>query len=527
MIPFFRNISCLFLLLMWGQLLQAQTVTYTEDIAPIIYQNCTQCHRSGEIGPMPFTNYFEVVSWGSMIEYVTSIGYMPPWPADPTYSEFLGERFLTDQEIQLISDWVQAGMPEGPKGAEPPLPVFPSGSQVGQPDTTLSFTQAFVHQGNNTDQYQVFVLPTELTEDKILKAIELRPGNPKIVHHALFRIDTSGQAQALDAQTPEYGYEGFGGFGTPDLVDYPAYVPGAKPRYYPEGLGQPMYKGSDLLVQMHYAPVASDEEDSSTVNLFFADPAEVIDREIERQIMLPFGRTIQNGPFIMPANTVKRFHCKWDIPAKVSVLGLAPHCHLLGQDWEVFALNPQGDTIKMVNIPEWDFNWQGTYFFKRFIVLEQGSEIHAYASYDNTTNNPFNPNNPPQFVTWGEGTADEMFYLPFTYVPYKTGDELIVFDDFSTSKDREIRFPEDKLYPPYPNPARDKVTIGFRLSQLDEITLSLYDMKGQQMMKPVQDQPFGVGPHKVEVPTYELSPGLYFVQLQSGRLRMTQKLVIR
>lgn len=256
-------------------LIQAQSVTFTEDIASIIYENCTPCHRAGEIGPMPFTTYQEIRDWGPMIEYVTSINYMPPWPPDPNFQEFQGERFLSDGEKQKIADWVSAGMPEGPANAAPPLPQFPTGSQVGTPDLVLSFSQAYLHQGNNVDQYQNFVLPTGLTEDKILKAIELRPGNNKIVHHALFALDTTGQAQLKDAQDPSYGYSGFGGFGVDKVEDYPGYVPGALVVTYPEGLGQPIYANSDLLVQMHYAPVPVDETDSSTVNLFFADPDEI------------------------------------------------------------------------------------------------------------------------------------------------------------------------------------------------------------------------------------------------------------
>lgn len=514
-------------LCLMGYQAHAQSVTFTEDIAPIIYNNCTQCHREGEIGPMPFTTYQEVYNWAPMIEYVTSIRYMPPWPANPEYSEFLGERFLTDDQIHLISDWVKAGAPEGPKNAEPPLPIFPDGSQIGEPDLVLSFDQAFTHKGDNSDQYQVFVLPTGLQEDKIVKAIELRPGNKSIVHHALFQIDTTGTGRQLDAQTPEYGYAGFGGFGTPRLQEYPGYVPGAKPRFYPEGLGQPMYKGSDLLIQMHYAPVPQEETDSTWVNIFFADETEFIEREVQQEVMLPFGRTILNGPFFMPANTVKQFHCMWEIPAKVSVLGLWPHCHLLGQDWEVYAISPRGDTTRMLQIPEWDFNWQGAYFFKQYIVLEPGSEIHAFATYDNTTDNPFNPNNPPQFVTWGEGTADEMFYLPFMYVPYKAGDETVVFTDFSTAQDRTIRFPEDKLYLPYPNPASEEVTIGFKLSQPDQVSVALYDMQGKFIGKPVVDRAYGMGPHKFLMSTADLPAGLYFVRLSSKRIQLTQKVMVK
>ncbi|MEL6698990.1 MAG: T9SS type A sorting domain-containing protein [Bacteroidota bacterium] len=511
-------------------LIQAQSVTFTEDIASIIYENCTPCHRAGEIGPMPFTTYQEIRDWGPMIEYVTSINYMPPWPPDPNFQEFQGERFLSDGEKQKIADWVSAGMPEGPANAAPPLPQFPTGSQVGTPDLVLSFSQAYLHQGNNVDQYQNFVLPTGLTEDKILKAIELRPGNNKIVHHALFALDTTGQAQLKDAQDPSYGYSGFGGFGVDKVEDYPGYVPGALVITYPEGLGQPIYANSDLLIQMHYAPVPVDETDSSTVNLFFADPDEIIGRTIQREVMLPFGSTLINGPFVIQPNTVKQFHGVWTVPFKVSLLGVAPHMHLLGKDWEVYAVSPAGDTTSIVSIPEWDFNWQGTYFFKQFQIIEAGSEIHALATYDNSTNNPFNPNNPPKRVRWGEGTADEMFYLPFMFVNYQQGDEFLVFSDTSTTTNIEelanLRLPEDKFYPPYPNPTREDLTIGFSLSQSDVIQIEILDVQGRLIKTVAESRIAVIGPNKADIKLDDLAPGLYLINLYSDRVHMTRKFMV-
>ncbi|MEL6134443.1 MAG: T9SS type A sorting domain-containing protein, partial [Bacteroidota bacterium] len=450
-----------------------------------------------------------------------------PWPPNPDFQEFQGERFLTDLEKQKIAHWVSAGMPEGPASAAPPLPQFPTGSQVGTPDLILSFSEAFVHQGNNTDQYQNFVLPTGLTENKILKAIELRPGNNKIVHHALFALDTTGQAQTLDAQDPNYGYSGFGGFGVNKVEDYPGYVPGALVVSYPEGLGQPIYAHSDLLVQMHYAPVPVDETDSSTVNLFFADEDEIIGRTIRREVMLPFGSTLLNGPFIIQPNTIKQFHGVWTVPAKVSLLGVAPHMHLLGKDWEVYAVAPSGDTTRIISIPEWDFNWQGSYFFKQFQIIEAGSELHALATYDNTSNNPLNPNNPPKLVTWGEGTADEMFYLPFMFVNYQQGDEFLVFEDTSTTTSIEavanLRLPDDKFYPPYPNPAHENLTIGFSLSQSDVIQIEILDVQGRIVQTVASHQMAPIGPNRATIDVESLSQGLYLINLRSDRINMTRK----
>ncbi len=507
----------------------AQEVNFSEHIAPIIYENCTNCHRVGEIGPMPFTNYEEVQAWGGMIEYVTDIRYMPPWKADPAYSRFLDERFLSDEQIQLIKDWVADGMPQGDPALEPELPTFPTGSQIGEPDLVLSMAQSYEHQGDNEDEYRVFVLPTGLTEDTDIATIELRPGNTRIVHHALFSYDDTGAAQAMDAEDPGYGYDGFGGFGIQGSFNrqLPGYVPGQKARLYPEGLGQRLPAGSDLLVQMHYAPVPFTETDSSTVNIFFKE--EPVQRYVQQHVMLPFFGTLENGPFIMPPDEVKTFHGIWEIEEDISLLSVAPHMHLLGQSWEVYAELPDGDTTHLISIPEWDFNWQGSFYFDRFIVLPEGSRIHAFATYDNTMDNPLNPNNPPELVSWGEKTTDEMYFLPFAYVPYQEGDEDVVFeDDVITSSEGEVllKFAEDKLYPVYPNPTAERLTIGYVLSQPDHVNLEILDLNGQRIESIQQNQFHLPGQHKAEVDVRHLPDGVYVLSLSSNRFSKTEKFVV-
>jgi hypothetical protein len=506
-----------------------QDITFSKDIAPIIYENCTVCHRAGEVGPMSLTSYDEVRNWGPTIKYVTEIKYMPPWKPDPHYSRFLGERSLTDEEIHKIKEWVDNGMPQGNLSEEPPLPEFPEGSQIGKPDLVLSFKQAYTHKGNNRDRYQIFVLPTGLTEDKILKGIELRPGNRRIVHHALFALDETGAAQALDGQTPEYGYPGFGGYGVPVTENYPGYVPGAKVRLYAEGMGQKMTAGSNLLIQMHYAPVPVDEQDSTTVNIFFADEKEEVTRSVSEYVMLPFGNTIQNGPFVMPPETVKRFHCKFTTPIDVSLIAVGPHMHLLGKDWEVFSVNPAGDTTNLISIPDWDFNWQGAYFFKRLIKLERGSTIHAYATYDNTSNNFKNPHFPPKTIRWGEGTEDEMFYLPFLFVPFQPGDEDIIFepDDITTSVEGE-EWPviKDQWHANYPNPASEKTTAHFSLAASGNYSLQILNLKGQVVKTPFTRQFFNAGNHQYVMEVQDLQQGLYFIRLKGDQTDLSAKMTI-
>ena len=488
-------------------------VNFSEHIAPIIYNNCTSCHRAGEIGPMPFTNYAEVQAWASMIEYVTDIGYMPPWKPDPNYTKFIGERFLSDQEVQTIKDWVAAGTPQGDPSLEPPVPTFPTGSQVGIPDAVLTMAQPYTVQGNNQDDYRVFVLPSGFTQEKEIAAIEFRPGNKKAVHHALIAYETNGAAAALDAQSPVYGYHAYGDFGVQTDGMFTAYTPGIQTIKYADGLGKKVPAGADILIQVHYAPLPTNETDQSSLNIFFADNA--VQRDVEELWILP--NVLDGGFFsffILP-NQVKQFHGSYIVQQDVSLLSVYPHAHLLGKSWEVFAVPPQGDTINIIKIDDWDFNWQGNYIFDKMKKIPTGSTIHFYTTYDNTTNNPNNPSNPPAYVSWGEGTTDEMFVAFFEWVPYQPGDENIVLntDNYNTLFTK----PSHKLYPIYPNPAQGEITLGFSLVEGEKITIDIYDVVGKQIKRLVDNTLYPFGHHKLSLQTADLPSGSYMVSFRTER----------
>lgn len=505
-----------------------QAVTYAKDIAPIIYNQCTQCHRPGEIGPFPMTNYEEVAPWAQTIKYVTSIRYMPPWKADPQYSRFLGERFLTDDQISLIAEWADSGAPYGNAADEPALPVFPSGSQVGTPDLVLSMSEAFHHVGGNQDEYRVFVLPTGLTENKEIATVELRPGNASIVHHALFTYDETGQARARDLAEPGYGYDGFGGFGIDNWWTklLPGYVPGQKPIPYPEGLGQTLPAGSDIVLQVHYGPYPIPTKDSSTINIFFKK--EPVVRQVQNFIFVPFQPLLQNPPFVIPANTVKTFHCAFTPQARVSVFAAWPHAHLIGQSYEVYMISPGGDTTNLIRIPDWDFNWQGIFHLKKYLVIEPGTTIHVYATYDNTDANPSNPNSPPASMTWGERTTDEMLFMPVLFVPYLPGDEDITFEDEETTglEDPDIRFAGHYLAPPTPNPAREQTYVNYDLELADHVTIRILDMQGRVMKVLFQDAWQEAGTHTISVQLGTWPAGAYFVQLEGTNFLQARKFVV-
>jgi hypothetical protein len=517
-------------MLCWGSYsasAQMQTVTYSEHIAPIIYNHCTSCHRTGEIAPFPLTNYSEVQSWASMVKHVTSIGYMPPWKADPTYQQYQKENYLSAAEIQLITDWVNAGSPQGNPALEPPLPVFPTGSQVGVPDKVISFSQSYLHQGNNTDEYRYFAIPAGLTQDRDLIALEVRPGNKSIVHHALFWEDTTGTALADDAATPEYGYTGnLNNILTDGSLDHqlPSYVPGQKPTVLSNGMAYRMHAGSVLKAQFHYAPTASDESDSSSFNLFFAP--QTATRYVKSHVMVPLPGVIVNDVFYIPAGRIKEFHGIYTVPEDASMLSTMPHMHKLGTHWNVYAVKPNGDTVPLIRINSWDFNWQGNFDFKHLIHLPQGTQIHAFAGYDNTTNNPNNPNSPPKAVTWGENTSDEMYYLPLQWVSYQAGDENLNLEQTTGINDPNFYQIADKLYPVSPNPASDKIQIGFTLGKSAMIDLKLYDINGREVRTVANDQYYIQGLHTKEMDISGLASGIYALTLQTKEKRYVQRVMI-
>ena len=450
-------------------------VTYTTDISPIIYNNCTVCHRAGEIGPFPLTNFEEVRDEAYTILSVTRKGFMPPWMADREFSKFLGERGLTDQEVETIAQWVEAGMPEGDPALEAPIPKFAKGSALGNPDLTLRVDEPYKIKGSNTDEYRVFVLPTGLTEDRDLVGVEFRPGNRAILHHGLLAFDTTGQARESDASDPLVGYEVFGGFGIPisPQAQLPGYTPGAVPLRLPKGVGIKLPAGADILMQTHYAPWPVRDSDQSGVNLFFAD--EPVERYLKTRQMMPFdlveedtlqtptlslserldvvqelaeefGQNVSGGPgnsgniadrlgegfggrlegwslFKLPPDEISRFHGIWNVEEDISLISIYPHCHLLGKSWEIYAINPEGNRENLLKIDSWDFNWQGDYPLPKYLKLNKGSTIHAIATYDNTADNPMNPSMPPKASGWGGKTTDEMYLLGFNYVDYREGDE--------------------------------------------------------------------------------------------------------
>jgi len=404
---------------------QIDAVDFSQDISPIIYNNCTECHRQGEIGAfLNLTNFSEVYNNRSWILAAIATTedlrhgqpIMPPWQPDREYSSLVGERFLTDEEVQIFSDWIDNGAPQGDPSLEYPIPEFPEGSAIGTPDYVLTMEESTFIEGNYEDYYRCFVFESISDDDLYITAMEVRPGNNEAVHHTLVVAVPPNSADQLEMEDSQYGYDCYGDFRVPVMTDFlGGYAPGTKPNKWKHGLAQKIPAGWDLIVQMHYAPVLDDMEDLSEVNIFTTE-TNLVEREVESLTMI-------NTSFALPPHQITEIHETIYVPDDLSIVSFFPHSHLLGQSWEVFAVTSINDTIPFIKIKNWDFDWQNFYYPENMLYVPAGSTVHAKAVYDNTSNNPNNPNSPPQYVFWGDDTTDEMFYLPISYVPYQQGDE--------------------------------------------------------------------------------------------------------
>ena len=511
-------------LLLAGPRAWAQTgaaVTFSQHIAPLVFQHCTSCHRVGEVAPFPLTTYAEVASHGQTIKYVTGTRYMPPWKGDPNYRHYLDENTLSATEIQQLRDWVDNGMPQGNPALTPPVPTFPSGSQLGTPDLVVPMARAFTHQGNGQDLYRVFVLPVNIPADRDIAAIEFRAGNKRIVHHAIIGLDTTQQAQALDAADPGYGYTQFGGFGfNPVEAMWAGWVSGSQARFFPAGMGKKLYRRASVLLQLHYGPSATTQTDSSVVNIFYArQPV----RRYVQTVPVISPATLSNGPFVIPANQIKTFRAQYTVPVEVTLLSVAPHAHFINKNWKIWALKPNGDTIRLVKINDWDFRWQGIYRFTGLQRVPAGSRLMAEATYDNTAANPRNPFSPPQTMRWGESTLAEMLLAYFEVLPYQAGDENVVL---STAPGTATA-PGTVQVAVFPNPAgASGSSVSFQLERPGPVTVALLDETGRLLRTVVRDKPYPAGPQQLPLPLSGLSPGLYLVRLQSNEGTRHEKLVI-
>ena len=415
---------------------QAQgPVTFSQHVAPILFANCTTCHRPGEAAPFQLMSYRDARPLAKAIAAATASRVMPPWKAAPGDVEFANARKLTDAEVNTIQRWVADGAPEGDAKLLPPLPKFTEGWQLGTPDLAVTMSEAYEVPASGADVYRSFVVPLNLDRDVWVRAIDFRPSARAVVHHSLFFLDATGAARERDAEDPGPGFRGsmgggvrlggrgagrglaglLGGGGDPNAppADPIARVAGGlggwalggRALELPDGLAFPVPKGSDLILSTHFHPSGKVAMEKSTVGLYFASgpPTQAF-----TTIQLPPLFGVFEGVDIPPGQERYTLQDSFVIPIDVKAFSVGAHAHYLGKEMKLTATLPDGAVKTLLWIKDWDFSWQERYRFKDFVTLPKGTRLDAMVSYDNSAANKRNPSRPPVRVTWGEESTDEM-----------------------------------------------------------------------------------------------------------------------
>ena len=384
----------------------AQDVTFSRDVAPIVFAACVSCHRTGGPGPFPLTAYDEVRRRATQIAEVTRSRFMPPWKVEPAVGHFVGQRLLSDREIGMLDRWAKAGTPEGDSSALPALPKFADGWLLGQPDLIVKPEAAFSLPAQQTDAFRIFAIRLPVTKRTYVTGIEFHPGNGRVVHHANIRVDRTPATRTLDEADPLPGYDGL----MPRTAEYPdghflGWTPGQiAPLVQPE-LAWTLEPGSDLVVQLHLQPSGAVEDVLPEIGLYFSDRA-----PLRAPTILRLG---SQGIDIPPGESSYVIRDSYVLPVDVQLLAVQPHAHYRAREIRGVAQLPDGSSRDVMRIKDWDFRWQHVYRGQTPIPLPKGTRLSMEYTYDNSASNPRNPELPPARVFWGQRSRDEMGDLWF------------------------------------------------------------------------------------------------------------------
>ena len=421
----------------------AAPVTFARDVAPIVYQYCAPCHRPGEAGPFSLLSYADAKSHARQIADVTRRRYMPPWAPESGYGDFSGARRLSDSQVALIAEWVGEGAPEGTRSETPPLPDFKEGWQLGTPDLIIEAQNAYTLPAAGPDVYWNFILPAGVATTRYVRAIEIRPGDKRLVHHANLYVD---RARSVRRQETGEG-QGFPGMDVvierttvePDDGHFLFWKPGGSPYVEPDGFAWRLDPGSDLVLNAHLQPSGKRESVRPSIGLYFTDhPPEkfpmLVELEHDGALDIPAG----NPNFVVSDD--------FRLPLDVDVLAVYPHAHYLGHVLEGYATLPNGERKWLIRIPDWDPNWQGAYHYQEPVFLPKGSVISMRYRYDNSAANPRNPNQPPRRVVGGDQATDEMGHLWLQVLPRNAlrekGDRRMELEE-AVMRRRLEKYPDD------------------------------------------------------------------------------------
>jgi Flp pilus assembly protein TadD/mono/diheme cytochrome c family protein len=390
----------------------SRSPTFAREIAPIVYERCATCHRPGEAGPFSLLTYDDVRKRARQISEVVTRRYMPPWMPEPGHGEFADDRRLTDAQIALIRQWVDAGAAEGDVRDLPPPPTWPQGWQLGEPDLVVSVSTPFRMPAGGADQFRTFIVPVSLTQARHVRAVEFRPGNARAVHHAVVRVahgPAATKGEQILGETSDVGMlVSEESIASPDghLIGW---APGYSPNVAPADMPWRIEPGQALALEVHLQTTGKPEDVQPSVGLFFTD------RAATRR---PYG--LQLGSYtidIPPGAGDYVIEDRYTLPVDVEVMAIYPHAHYLGKDIRAWAILPDGSERSLIWIKNWDFNWQNAYRYAAPVTLARGTTIAMRYVYDNSASNPRNPRQPPQRVRYGGQSSDEMGNLWLQVVP--------------------------------------------------------------------------------------------------------------
>jgi hypothetical protein len=388
-------------------------VTFHRDVLPILQDRCQGCHRPGEAAPFSLMTYRQAVHWADDIKEYTRKRWMPPWKPTAGHA-FVGERKLSEREIATLAAWVDGGTPEGdPRHA--PLPKkFPQGWQLGQPDLVLEPKEEMTLGATGPDLFRSFVFSPDLKEDRYVIAYEVRPGNPRVVHHTLHFLDDRGRGRRLEERErlrtkrpqeqdrgPGYSSRMGPGF-FPPTGDLGGWAPGLRPYYFPEGVAFLLPRGHDVVVQIHYHRSGRVEKDRTRVGLYFA----------RKPVTKPIQGLVIPGLFLTIPAGAKDYRVRGSVwvAQDCHLVTITPHMHLLGKRIRITMTPPGGKPDTLLAIDDWDFNWQETFYFKKPVPAKAGTRFTVEGVFDNSADNPNNPSKPPRRVFIGEETTNEMCF---------------------------------------------------------------------------------------------------------------------
>ncbi|WZO97831.1 AhpC/TSA family protein [Isosphaeraceae bacterium EP7] len=387
------------------------TPTFYGDVEPILRRSCRSCHQPGQSAPFSLITHAQAAKRAGDLADVAERRLMPPWKPDPAESPpLLHDRTLLADEIATLRAWADAGAPAGQALSRTPEPaaasINPSGWALGEPDLILEMPEEFAIPAEGGDVYRCFVMPTNEPTDRAITAIEVQPGNPRVVHHTFSYLDVRGLGRERDTSDPGPGYMCFSGF-TGDRIfgALGGWTPGNEAHFYGEGIGLNLPKGADVVMQVHYHPSGKPETDRTRLGIHFA-------RKPIRQSLQWISACADPETFELPPDESRILvEAELTIPMDVDLHAITPHMHLLGRMITASVNTPDGRTRPLIHIDDWDFNRQDTYYLREPMHLPEGSVIRVLARFDNSAGNARNPSSPPKGVRWGEATTDDMMIL--------------------------------------------------------------------------------------------------------------------